>query len=159
MFKCRLYVLVSDLPLARVKVGEIFCSPREPFEYFGEPFSNLISLDNQYLGKTIYFPGTESIIWRMVLFYLNIWESESESESVSGRIFVCLAFGELLFSDYGTPTATTATTMGVSDMCNKTSVTDAESKIWIRKSVDQRRIDLCVLLLNCQRGLTRVATQ
>ena len=26
----------------------------------------------------------------MVLFYLNICESESESESVSGRIFVCL---------------------------------------------------------------------
>ena len=37
-----------------------------------------------------------SIIWRMVLFYLNIYESESESESesVSGRICVCLVFGQ-----------------------------------------------------------------
>ena len=102
MFKCKLYVLVADLRLTCVKVGDISRSPREPFEYFGEPFSNLISLDNQYLGKTIYFPETESIIWRMVLFYLNICESESESESVSGRIFVCLVFSELLFSDFGT---------------------------------------------------------
>ena len=100
MFKCKLYVLVADLRLTCIKVGDISRSPREPFEYFGEPFSNLISLDNQYLGKTIYFPETESIIWRMVLFYLNI--CESESESVSGRIFVCLVFGELLFSDFGT---------------------------------------------------------
>ena len=57
------YILVADLPLARVKVGNISRSPRTPFEYFGEPFSNLISLDNQYLGKTIYFSETESIIW------------------------------------------------------------------------------------------------
>ena len=61
----------------------------------------------------------------MVFFQLNICESESESESVSGRIFFCLVFGELLFSDFGTQAATTATTMGVSDMCIKTSVTDA----------------------------------
>ena len=40
----------------------------------------------------------------MVLFNLNICESESESKSVSGRIFVCLVFGELLFSDFGTQT-------------------------------------------------------
>ena len=104
-----------NVRLTCVKVGDISRSPREPFEYCGEPFSNLISLDNQYLGKTIYFPETENIIWRMVLFYFNI--CESESESVPGRI-----------------TATTATTMGVSDMCNKTSVTDAYDRPTIPSS-------------------------
>ena len=63
MLKCNLYVLVADLRLTWFKVGDISRSPREPFEYFGEPFSNLSSLDNQYLGKTIYGSETESIIW------------------------------------------------------------------------------------------------
>ena len=55
IFKYKLCVLVADLTLVQVKMGGISSSPREPFEYFGEPFSNLISLDHQYLGKTIYF--------------------------------------------------------------------------------------------------------
>ena len=61
-FKYKFCILVADLALAQVKMGGISRSPREPFEYFGEPFSNLICLDHQYLGKTIYFPETDSII-------------------------------------------------------------------------------------------------
>ena len=55
IFKYKLYVLVAELTLAQVKVGGISRSQREPFEYFGKPFSHLICLDHQYLGKTIYF--------------------------------------------------------------------------------------------------------
>ena len=83
MFKCKVYVLVADLRLTCIKVGDISRSPRGPFEYFGEPFSNLISLDNKYLGKTIYFPETESIIWRMVLFI-------SASANLSLNLNLCL---------------------------------------------------------------------
>ena len=54
IFKYKLCVLVADLTLAQVKMGGISRSPREPFKYFGEPLSNLICLDHQYLGKTIY---------------------------------------------------------------------------------------------------------
>ena len=54
IFKYKVCVLVADLTLAQVKMGGFSRSPREPFEHFGEPFSNLISLDHQYLGRTIY---------------------------------------------------------------------------------------------------------